>query len=649
MTSVHVMKILDDGRSLLACAVQETDPRAGRYWFEAAYREGELTGDADLMAEAVLGLCGQWVHEHRTAAASSMIEARLRHVRALVDPTTLLGLRLRIRAVAESDYRRGEHAGVMAVLDQARADAEPLARMEALSLAHHCLLGPEYRGPRRALAEDLIGEAGRAGHRGFLTMGLLWLVVDLFLAGDPHAIRRLGELRAMLADHENPAIEFVARAIEVMLTIRDGRLSEAEELALACHEFGSKVGDLDADGWYGAQLVAIRWYQGRLAELLPLLKDLVNSPTLSAVDNSFVAAYAVAAVQSGDERAAAAALATLRGASLAALPRSSSWLVTMYGVVEAAHLVGNDKAAARAYELLLPYGDLPMTASLAVSCFGSVQHALGVASLTMGELDRAVAHLREAVHRNLALGHWPAVSASRLRYAEALERRGDPADKAIAEEQRAEADAYAPSATPAGATVLSRHGTQWRVDLGTRNVLVHHSVGMLHLAVLTANPGAEIAAIDLAAGVEALGRGGGADAPGRRGRTRPGSGEDALGRAAAAGAMPAQLILDRAAVQQYRQRLEQLSEQIDDLTYLGDEDGAARATEERAWLLAELGANAGLGGRGRAFADGRERARLAVGRAIRRAIGHIERADPGIGAHLRTAVHTGAHCWYRPL
>src|SRR5262249_59000079 len=102
MTSGHVMKILDDGRSLLACAIQETDPSAGRYWFEAAYREAERTGDAKVMAEAVLGLCGVWVHEHRTAAASSMIDARLRHVRSLIDPTSTLGLRLRIRAVAEA-------------------------------------------------------------------------------------------------------------------------------------------------------------------------------------------------------------------------------------------------------------------------------------------------------------------------------------------------------------------------------------------------------------------------------------------------------------------------------------------------------------------------------------------------------------------
>ena len=58
----------------------------------------------------------------------------------------------------------------------------------------------------------------------------------------------------------------------------------------------------------------------------------------------------------------------------------------MNGVVEAAHLLG-DADSARAYDLLLPYADRPMAASLAITCFGSVHQALGVASLTSGHVD----------------------------------------------------------------------------------------------------------------------------------------------------------------------------------------------------------------------------------------------------------------------
>jgi hypothetical protein len=146
-------------------------------------------------------------------------------------------------------------------------------------------------------------------------------------------------------------------------------------------------------------------------------------------------------------------------------------------------------------------------------------------------------------------------------------------------------------------------------------VHVEHSVGMLHLAVLLANPGTEIPAIELVAGVTAL-------AHAARGTTT-------------------QPVLDTATVRRYRQRLAELGEPD------GDRDGDRRR-DERGWLLAELAANTRPGGRARAFADDAERARLAVSRAIRRAVGHLDHADPAIGSHLRGAVHTGIRCWYRP-
>jgi hypothetical protein len=104
----------------------------------------------------------------------------------------------------------------------------------------------------------------------------------------------------------------------------------------------------------------------------------------------------------------------------------------------------------------------------------------------------------------------------------------------------------------------TRHGRQWRVEWSGRAAHVRHGVGMLHLAVLIANPAVEISALDLVAGVAGL-------------------------------------------------------------------TGTAELPERSA-----------------------ERARLAVGRAIRRALASVEAAEPVVGAHLRGAVRTGAYCCYRP-
>src|SRR6266581_4448811 len=413
------------------------DLQASRDNFEHAYRLAERAADVESMALAALGLAGLWVAERRTVTSTVLLEARLQHVLTLLDPRSALALRVRTRLAGEADYVRGTHAAVLAALDEVRAQqadaagaagGDPELLAEALRIAHHCLLGPEHVAARRALAVELTKASFRTERRSDLLMGLLWQTADAYCAGDPHAGRLLGELKDHLGQRDHLAVGFVASAIDVMLAIRAGRFDEAEALAAVCASRGAAAGDPDHDWWSAAQLVTIRWYQGRLTELLPMLHDRVHSPVLSAVDNSAVAALAVAAALSGDRPRAASALAALCGRDLAALPSSSSWLVTMNGAVEAAYLLADADVAARAYELLRPHAHLPMIGSLGVTCFGSAQHALGVAALTTRQLDLAVEHLTAAVQDNLALAHWPALVASRQRLAQAHALRGSPGD-----------------------------------------------------------------------------------------------------------------------------------------------------------------------------------------------------------------------------
>lgn len=143
------------------------------------------------------------------------------------------------------------------------------------------------------------------------------------------------------------------------------------------------------------------------------------------------------------------------------------------------------------------------------------------------------------------------------------------------------------------------------------------SIGMTHLAVLLANPRREILAAELAAGLSALG------AAGEGGSAHP--------------------VLDQAAITEYRNRLKRLDAELDQREPV---DPEARA--ERDWLVAQLASAAGFGGRVRSFPDQGERARVAVGKAIRRALARITEADPILGEHLRQTLHTGVRCSYWP-
>jgi hypothetical protein len=616
------------------------DLQASRQAFERAYLLAEQAGDVSALAVAALGLAGLWVCERRTVTGAVQLEARLQHVLALLDADSPLALRIRVRLAGEADYSRGEHAAILAVLAEARTGADPASLAEALSIAHHCLLGPDHVTLRRELAVELIKASFRTGRRSDLLMGLLWQTVDAYSEGDPHAGRLLGELRDQLGQRDHLAVGFVVSAIDVMLAIRAGRFGEAESLATLCAKSGAAAGDVDNEWWSGAQLVTIRWYQGRLAELLPVLHDRVHSPVFSAVDNSSVAALAVAAALSGDRRTAASSLAALCGRDLAALSRSSSWLVTMNGIVEAAYLLEEADVAAQAYDLLRPYAALPMVGSLGVTCFGSAQQALGLASITTGRLDLAIDHFGAAVKHNLALAHWPAVVSSRQRLAQAYVLRGEPGDAEAARRQldKAMSEATAlslplpdgsgsfPGSFPDAVGPFAqchRVGRNWRLAWRNRSVTVADSIGMLHLAVLIANPRQEVKAADLVSGLATL-------------SSVAGAGETA------------HPVLDREAIGEYRGRLKRLDAEIDQLESADDPDRAAHARAERDWLVAQLAGASGFAGRTRSFPDQEERARVAVGKAIRRALVRIAEEDAVIGDHLRQTVRTGVRCSYWP-
>ena len=538
-------------------------------------------------------------------------------------------------ATLQGPYPYG-HDVILAAVEDARRDGGPIAAAQALALAHHRLLHPGLGELRHLIAEDLIAEGARTLRHSDTLTGLLWHSVDFVLDGDARAVRCLTELRCLLAVEDHPEVSFVLQAIDVMLEIRAGRFEHAERLAQGCADAGAEAGDIDSDAWHASHLIAIRWYQGRVAELLPLIRRVVAAPGLSPADYSYQSALAVAAAAAGSRAEAREALAALCDRGLRQMPYSGSWLVTLYGVAEAAYLLGERETARQAYELLLPYAALPAMAGPAITCFGSVEHALGIAQLALGRHETAIEHLSRAIAHNAALGHFPAATLARHRLATAL---ADQRHAEIARRDAAELGMTLPAPPPAhradnatAALTCRRHGRSWQVHAHGRTVEVEHCRGLNYLAVLLANPGREIPALDLAAGPDAA--------------------EPSLVMDASTGSVsgsPVRPGLDDGAVVEYRHRLKALLDEIEHCDVVGDQEGAVRAYAERDAVLARLREAAGLDESRPPGVLSEERARIAVGKAIRRALVRIAEADAGVGAAVSAAVRTGRRCVFLPL
>jgi CheY-like chemotaxis protein len=107
-------------------------------------------------------------------------------------------------------------------------------------------------------------------------------------------------------------------------------------------------------------------------------------------------------------------------------------------------------------------------------------------------------------------------------------------------------------------------------------------------------------------------------------------------------------LLDAKAKADYKRRLEELREELEDARECNDLGRASRTQNEMEMLTQELLHAVGFGGRDRRAGDISERARVNVKRAIDAALQRISSHHPALGDYLSGAINTGTYCSYTP-
>jgi hypothetical protein len=195
--------------------------------------------------------------------------------------------------------------------------------------------------------------------------------------------------------------------------------------------------------------------------------------------------------------------------------------------------------------------------------------------------------------------------------------------------------ASGPAAGP-GILTLTREDGFWLAGWAGAVTRLPDSLGLRYLDLLVRNRGHELAALDLVQLAAAGSSGAGAPVVTRA---------DGLHEVSAG---VADEVLDDQARAAYRQRLASLEEDLAQAEQWNDTERASRLRTERDFLIHELAAATGLGGRSRRLGAESERARLNVTRAIRTAITRIRERSPAAADHLDQSVRTGTRCRYDP-
>jgi hypothetical protein len=298
--------------------------------------------------------------------------------------------------------------------------------------------------------------------------------------------------------------------------------------------------------------------------------------------------------------------------------------------------LGMAEHAERLRRALLPFADRLGTGS-GIQLHPPVATTLGQLALLLGDTATAVADHERAVAMAEAMPSPTLVAITHAHLATARAAVGDGAGATAAADRARRAAGPigmvlvdlevdpAPPPAAAGrerrASLARQPGDTWRVASPHGAATVPHSLGLAQLArLLAAPPGAEVAATELA-GIDA------APVPVARD----------LGAA-----------LDARAKREYRRRITELQDDIDEAEAHHDPERAARARLELDALVQELRRAVGLDGRDRPTGSGAERARVNVTRSLRRAVAAVADQLPELGAHLERSVRTGRFCSYSP-
>jgi tetratricopeptide (TPR) repeat protein len=216
---------------------------------------------------------------------------------------------------------------------------------------------------------------------------------------------------------------------EAMRAILQGRLAEAEQLVLQVLSQGQQVHGNLAMQVYGAQMLALRWLQGRLPEVEGAFRALAAQyPGLAAL----AVPLAFIECELGRNEQTRATFAAFAAGGFETLPMDSTWLMSMSLLANICTQLDDREQAAVLYDRMAPFSGRVVLLGDALVSNGSCARYVGKLATTLGRWDDAERHFDAAEHANETIGAHPFAALGKYDRAMMLLARGRDDDRARA-------------------------------------------------------------------------------------------------------------------------------------------------------------------------------------------------------------------------
>lgn len=639
-------RVADPRRVELLLLVGDARMRAGdlagaRVAFVAAAEEARRRGRTEELTRAALGfgagLGGFEVRLFDQVQLDLLEEAR--NALGMEDSSlrawVLARLSVALSFVASSDRRQALSAEAVAV---ARRVGDDAALAHALASRCDSIAGPAHAEQRAEDATEIVRLARAAGDQGLELLGRRLRVVAALELGDVAAVDvEIDEFARTAAAVRQPLYQWYVPLWRATRATMEGRFDDAERHNATAAEIGARAQSENADVAVAGQRFVLACERGDLADAEAQLRAMFDRGL--PLGESPRAWLASVVAGQGRRSEARAIIERLVAGDLAELPeQDAEWLTAVCQLAQACAAVGAADAAETIYRRLLPHRSLFAVDGIADGCVGSVERYLGLLATARGHPAEAEAHFTAALAANLAAGS-PLLAAHVLRDHGALVaalNHGEGGERAAgllveaAETYRdlgldrwvavTEGQLTALKASPEPPSwpgnVFRREGDLWTVAFEGTAIHLPDAKGLGDIARLLRRPGVEMHALDLV-------------------NSNVSEGDTGA-------------TLDARARDEYRARLSELEADLEEAEAGNDVARGEAITGEREFLLREISAAFGLGGRARRGGDAAERARAAVAWRIRATLKKLELVHPALARHLRNSLRTGVFCSYQP-
>ncbi len=411
----------------------------------------------------------------------------------------------------------------------------------------------------------------------------------------------------LLAAWRQPLHALRSALVHSLLLALRGDFAEAERRSAEARSLAQRAAAGPGLALWLGHRFALAQLRGRpdllAGEASPLVDLFESTPSSAAY-----IAWVLAGIGRRDEAAR-----RLRQIDVSLLGTPSGSLMEVMGASEGAVLLGERELGEALYPALAGATDRMFWVGSAGAMLGPIGRTLGDLALLVGRATDAVRHYDKAIAFCERLGAPPLVESCRRRRQLALADASSPSPRRAPERQEPPRDEV-----PASRCELRREGEVWAVRSGNGPVIrLKHSKGLEYLHYLLEHPFRQLHVLELA-GVE---------------HPTGDAGE----------------VLDARAKAEYRERLQDLREELAEAERFSDPPRAHRIQQEIEALAEQLAGAVGLGGRDRRAASDVERTRINVQRRLKDAIERIGMADRLLGRYLAATVKTGTFCVYEPL